>query len=113
MAFIKQEQKKIIALAIKEAFPKDRFSLSVKNCDSLYIKISKSALLVEYKELLGNEYKLNVFYFKDELKSYPDLVEYFANILNIIKANGYSCGYDYDLDCVVESFYIDINVCLK
>ena len=45
MAYINQDEKKLIAAALKKAFPSDRFSLSVKHYSSLIVKIVKAELL--------------------------------------------------------------------
>ena len=129
MAYINQEEKKLIANAIKAAFPNDRFSFSVKHHSSLYVKVRKSELLEQYhgKELdvvhwgehskvkmdMSN-FRINEYWFKEHLEQYPELVEYFDKLINIIlEVGGHYDNSDLMADYHNVAFYYHVEVELK
>lgn len=129
MAYINQEKKKQIADAIKKAFPRDRFSFSIKHHSSLLVKIVKSEVLEKYhsKEMIIKQwgellpcqldfsnYNINVFWVESNFKEYPEVVEYLMEIIRIIKQSGnHYNNSDLMSDYHDEAFYYDIDVCLK
>ncbi len=130
MAYINQDEKKLIAAALKKAFPSDRFSLSVKHYSSLIVKIVKAELLEKYhgKELAGKRYgdeyirmmdfssdfRVDELRVESQFKQYPELSEYFAEIVKIIKeVGGHYNHSDYMVDYHDVAFYYDVKVCLK